>query len=767
MNSPHSKKRRQGHSGQHIDHMRSSTAGAGDAISAPYNFVPLANWVFMPGWAPQVSHDVPLEDGISGALDITLTAHTPILCADEPVAASRHSVAEAHFVKSGQQYLIPGSTLKGTVRNVVEILSFGRMRAVDEQRFALRDISSSKKIAYADAIRGKVRTGFLEKTEDGPRLIPCEYVWLPHTELQTYLGLAARAPLHKMFNSQEHKGVSRKISRWRELCRTAGKSPDSIQFEIGEKKSRRIAQSLGQGGLRGVPVFTGQVSDDDARSGGDRKFKKHDFVFFNAAEDKATPLAKREWRDFLFVQGDAETKDAENMSWPGYWRQCYFEGERVPVFYVKRDWGKAIGLAYMPRLAGDWSTHELVRAISPSHLEMPRNPGAAEYDLAELMFGTLGESQPAALASRVMFEPAFAQGNPKPVANRPPTVLNGPKPSYFPNYLVQNRLPGQYATYVDLDRSGRPPTLRGRKRYPVRSQIEEAPLPSTDNMAVSVKLFPLPEGTQFKSRVVFHNLKPEELGALIWGLTLGDSTTFRHALGMGKPFGYGQLSVRIDSASLDPLDGRASQAPEQYCTMFADMMEAQCAERKVPGGWRESDAIRLFMAMSDPDLAEPAGQGGLRSGFPGQLAHMPLNPGKLDAFTRAKQDGLSLQPYLSGVVLDDVARAQNVAEAGSRPRAVSAAPVVAPPEPASPPPRLRGLAQLTYNPGRGTLEISATIDKKPIRIELNRAETEAVRNAHAEWWQRVSKKRRGSAYIAIDQVGAHMYRHVLEEFMPE
>jgi len=47
-------------------------------IKAPFNFVPLSDKVFFPDWADKISHDIPFEDGVSGTIELTLTAKTPI-----------------------------------------------------------------------------------------------------------------------------------------------------------------------------------------------------------------------------------------------------------------------------------------------------------------------------------------------------------------------------------------------------------------------------------------------------------------------------------------------------------------------------------------------------------------------------------------------------------------------------------------------------------------------------------------------------------------
>ncbi|AXY00928.1 hypothetical protein D1115_06495 [Vibrio alfacsensis] len=42
------------------------------SVHAPYHFVPLSKWVYMPDWAHLVSHDHPFEDGHSGVIEYKL-----------------------------------------------------------------------------------------------------------------------------------------------------------------------------------------------------------------------------------------------------------------------------------------------------------------------------------------------------------------------------------------------------------------------------------------------------------------------------------------------------------------------------------------------------------------------------------------------------------------------------------------------------------------------------------------------------------------------
>ncbi len=110
-------------------------------ITAPYNFVPLNKEVFYPSWSEQVSHDIPFEDGESGEIEITITAKSPIFIRD-------HENSE-EFCQHNGEYYIPSTSIKGMVRNVLEIMSFGEMR-IDEKKLSqpmtVRDMSNSKEL---------------------------------------------------------------------------------------------------------------------------------------------------------------------------------------------------------------------------------------------------------------------------------------------------------------------------------------------------------------------------------------------------------------------------------------------------------------------------------------------------------------------------------------------------------------------------------------------------------------------------------------------
>ncbi len=601
-------------------------------IDAPYNFVPLANWVHCPDWAPLVSHDIPFRDGLCGHLDLVITAHTPILVGREQTAQERATKDQAGQVFPYQlpdgRYALPGTALKGMIRNVVEIASFSRMSLVDDQRYGLRDISGQYvSAAYTARVRNNVRTGWMCLGPDGlPRITPCAMVRLSHRDMETWLN--EKAPIFSADRS-----VAKKYRRWLEICTKHSVSPVVLRFYPLDGH----ATALGRGGEQGTPVFTGQISDS-TKTGG----KQRDFVFYAPDESSKFAPGRDDWNDFLFVHGDQQKKDSESMSWPGYWKDVYWSGSQVPVFYLRDKHKTRIGLAYMPRLAGDFSVSEMIEHTNREHLQ---GQGRGPCDFAEALFGTVSDRPERCLKGRVTFQHAIAQTQPKTTVVGP-TILNGPKASYFPNYIAQNADPktwtlrgGAYATCLSTNENPEP-EVRGWKRYPVRTDSKHQQLTDEQekNKSVQVKLNPLEAKTVFISRVHFHNLKPVEFGALCWALTWGGTDQLRHSLGMGKPFGFGQISIAIDPDRVE-LRRNCDANPEtswQACRdAFIEHMES--VAQRCGHHWRDSVQIRALLGMADPANAARA---------TGKLAHMRLEPKKrINDFLDAKAKALVLAEY--------------------------------------------------------------------------------------------------------------------------
>ncbi len=624
-------------------------------ITALYNFVPLSGWVFQPDWADKVSHDVPFSDGLSGKLDIKITAETPILVGGKQIKATKHSTGEVHFFKVDGKAAIPGTTLKGMIRNVLEIVSFGKMQFVDNRRLSIRDISGHQVIGDNYAI-GKPKSGFLRLHPDSSvDIIPCDFVHISHRDMEAHLKSSTY-----IFTNRQTPTVRQKYERWQKLTSANDNGLPQIIFNIDSSVTPKMATNLGHenGRHTGTLVFTGQISDKNQHKSG----KYRDFVFYERREEhNALTVSTSVFKDFLYIHGDEDDKgDDKNSSssWRNFWRNRLFKGQHheIPVFYNTdtNEQVKSIGLAYMYRLAYDYSIGETINYTNENHRK------TNGCDLADLMFGKINfevKHSSENLRSRVSFGLATLENDAEvDMEYCQETILNGPKPTYFPNYIRQETKESgklaskQYRTYMQKDSE-----IRGWKHYPVRRWQEvhvqaikkEFRGKAKTNSKITVKLFPLKRETTFKSTIRFHNLRPTELGALIWTLQWGNDDRLRYNLGMAKAFGFGQVQLEIvdsDIRSNKELGTIIKLDEEQYISSFKKLMEeAYAAEKQcnntqnLSGKWGDSEQIRLLKAMSYPEHPRATKD---------TLKHLQLEDSqRKNQFVIAKQNGLVLPEY--------------------------------------------------------------------------------------------------------------------------
>ena len=131
-------------------------------IKAPYNFAPLNKEVFYPSWAKDISHDIPFRDGESGELELSITAHSPIFIAN---SKKDREEKETKFCNIGGKFFIPATSIKGTIRSVLEIISFSKLRDFDDSTYAVRDFSKGENF-YMEQMKKTTYCGWLYKKDD-------------------------------------------------------------------------------------------------------------------------------------------------------------------------------------------------------------------------------------------------------------------------------------------------------------------------------------------------------------------------------------------------------------------------------------------------------------------------------------------------------------------------------------------------------------------------------------------------------------------------
>ena len=524
---------------------------ASDCVVSAYNFIPALpeSFVFKPAWADQISHDIPFKDGESGEIEFEIEAVTPIFIRNGTGQDQNASDEFCHIVVQGEKrYFIPATSLKGMLRNVLEILTCCRLHPVSDRRFAYRDLTPGHPYMH-NFNQNNVRCGFLFE-KDGQWFIE-DYGkphFITHKEVDKILG----TELHNMVrNRKEVQKLKHAFDKYKLKGGPYAvfKESKGVRFAtFTNKNNKKMAKKTDDpNGREGYIVFTGQPGvRNDARNTG----KATEFVFLKPeghSKPKVLPVSPEVKSDFLNIYYDHDDNQI-NPDWKE-WRKYLENGEKVPVFFTPDESGDGVlhmGLAYMYKLPYNSRIHGLYP------LNTYPDPKSEEwkFDLAEVIFGSINGTDP--LKGRVFFSHAFAIGNPQ-TADKVDTILGSPKASYYPFYLQQEGEKckvEEYKTYDDADAE-----LRGFKRYPQKGMTISNTTdlkPEEYNPNVRTQFIPLQKGTTFKGKIRFHNLKPAEIGALLSALTFHNKADqYFHSLGMAKPLGYG--AVRIKNVQLKGL----------------------------------------------------------------------------------------------------------------------------------------------------------------------------------------------------------------------
>ena len=521
-------------------------------IKAPFNFVPLSDKVYFPGWADQISHDIPFSDGLSGVIDLKITAETPIFVRNGHTSddANAKNPDYKSFSKIGNQYFIPGTSIKGAIRSVLEIMSFGKMSRVEDSSFGLRDLRIQ---SYRETMRN-IQCGWLQETHDGYVL----YDWGEPGRISVEnIDKKFKTNLAQFVKGDNFRDDYNKTAKYKYI---QAKSTDALlescfeeDTELQEAKRKlnpiepRKFYKFG-GSRKGVLVFTGQPSQrkqiEDKRTGKLKWTGKfYEFVFLKPDSEQKLILSDELVKQF-------KTIHTESPDYKEFWLPKLKHGERVPVFFKKiGNTIHSIGLAYMYKYPFAKSVFDAI----PRDMKNPDKKNKDEFrlDMADCIFGYSFYDK--SLKGRVQFGNAFAVGNPVPLTDKV-FISSSPHASYYPLYTEGGR---------DWNSVKK---ISGWKRYPTRNTLYSDNL-GTSNMESVASM--LNKGVIFKERIHFHNLRPIELGCLLSAITFhGYNDVCFHNIGYGKAFGYGK--IKISDVKLEYVDS------DMYSYMFEYEKEMGC-----------------------------------------------------------------------------------------------------------------------------------------------------------------------------------------------
>ncbi|MFB6274144.1 MAG: TIGR03986 family CRISPR-associated RAMP protein [Salinibacter sp.] len=559
----------------------------GDAASAPYNFVPLPEAVVPAAEAPDdlPGHDTYDPARHTGHFDVTLTTRSPLYIRApltvEEFEQQNGDKPEFFYTRDEETPVVPGTSLQGMLRGLVEIASYGTMERVTEEPLFYRTMGrSSLSNHYTDKLGGNVETGFLRKKRGQYVIKTCEMVRVPRCVLEEFGSLYQGSGPNKTphWNGDCHQWKNVWVRRGGKRKRIAGQPKSSSEWDEGRL------------------VITGDFPG-----------KEEEFIFFLPDSDsEMLPVPKElidrfhddnqitQWQEDAFPRNQPEQgcRERDGM----FRRDPASPGD--PVFFLREDEDLSfLGRAQMFRLPYENRPVDMV----PGEL---RDRELLDY--ADALFGyTRGDQdskgKDSAYAGRISVSSAHLEDGQNDIwyADAPiePSVLSSPKPTCFQHYLVQDTDDIKQLKHYD-SRPSEDTIIRGHKLYwhDWREGDRSIPKDPEASSTQKTQFKPVDSGVRFSWRLDFENLSGAELGALCWALhPQGDpEKEYYHKLGMGKPLGMG--SVELD-AKLH-LDDRT----ERYESLFGDHSWAM--GEKHGGIQSDADRFQGFVSRFEKDVLE-------------------------------------------------------------------------------------------------------------------------------------------------------------------
>ena len=531
--------------------VHSSPTRSDRTATAPYNFVPLPEQVVT---VPE--NDIPGHDRYehnNGWIGCTLLAESHLYTRaamdsrffvessetefDKLSEAQRKERAQFFTVgrtDAGPQLAIPGSSLRGMTRSLVEIAAYGKMQWVTDESLFFRSIGDRSSLAAyygrffinrsEQVFESRAMPGYLSKV--GAKW----YIVLPQTVSGVRLGRIERTDIESI------DGV---LDGWHG-CANARIIYVHLEEEKDHPHSRATLRyaKVKEASNKPGPGLEEMVLVETRRVG-----RKHLQFVFGLPSTERIPI--KEGIIELYRSQITEGQREQLLNMDGVLQHMQ------PVFYLlEENQVKFFGHTMMFRLPYEKTPFDFV----PQEL---RQEDA--IDLAEAIFGfepVPGRLNGQGMAGRVFFSDAMVLKSsgenlePEPIILR---VLGGPKPTAFPHYLTQQE-PDDIKKLHHYDSPLNQAVIRGHKLYWHKKDVSLADIREEREGEINkhatqyTLIRPVKPGTMFAFVVHFENLTDCELGCLLWVLSLPgkDGRTYRHKLGMGKPLGMGSVKITAD-----------------------------------------------------------------------------------------------------------------------------------------------------------------------------------------------------------------------------
>lgn len=536
---------------------------------APYNFVPLPEEIRT--IAPPPSQAIYHANLLTGKFTCTLTTASPLY-----VRAARsldeykngETPSDPFYGGAKETLLIPGSSLRGMLRTMVEVVSFSKWQFVTNKHLFFRTVEkSSIDSAYGARMTTgdprdqgwypNVQAGYVELRGGEYYIRPARSIHgTTFFRVEEDIALKAIGRLKKMAR-QGDDGRWRpnptyqwfRMPIWFRPTAPTSHLPESPQYYAEVKDVHVGDRPDGSGWERSWFIASGWVPSPRGGRG-----KHLHWIVAPPAKDDSRLIQINDDDIDLYKEyggGISQAIKRQNMS-----VLPQKSGEQVPCFYIV--WIDEEG---RQRVAfGHTAMFRLPYTKSPKYMLPSVVRSVSDPDLAETLFGKVEDTksgQPI-IAGRVFVTEAELVGDMKNALMESVAIstqaLSSPKPTSFQHYLTQTN-PDNPSALSHYDDQESKTTLRGHKFYwhlggteAVKQRLSQAMKPrrkedGTEDPEDRNEFQPVKEGQTFVFYIYFENLRPEELGALLWVLDKAFDDKYRLKIGMGKPYGLGSVAI--------------------------------------------------------------------------------------------------------------------------------------------------------------------------------------------------------------------------------
>ncbi len=607
--------------------------------TAPYNFVPYTGHVVSPD---RRDIDFSRYDStkLTGYIEVNIENKTPLYIRRTMTQSELITLADIensgddvlrrkreflwtiskHYAPGNGLFKIPGSSIRGMLRSMVNMISYGKLSQIDDKYLYFRAFKDSS-LEYNDlyshimtsgnAVKGysvESLGGYLFK--EGK-----DYFIQPATEvcrIEESDVISSGIITDKMAVWDTDRGKYKENSKYSSLIKSRKVIPiyyksmsmdpdtdESHSVNLWHKKVQDIqlktkTTTTPSGYSEGFLILTGWV-------GNQRRGKQMHWVI--GAEDtsetriNATNAVTKYGNDITRKEGiDLREGIAHN---------------RIPCFYCLDDNNIiSIGHTGLMRIPYNKKISDSIHTNDSNY-----------YDFPEFMFGTIDadgkSSKLPSLPGRVFVEDAVIDKDTDQGCFEPshPKILSSPKPTSFQLYLKQ---PGPISIngtkLVGLKNyNSDNAQIRGYKMYWHRPKVqwEESHVNVDDKPKLYTSIQPLNPGCQFSGKIRFENLSDVELGSLLFALNLPVGCC--HKLGMAKPYGLGSVKIIPALYLSKPFERYGTflsefngigQEPDvqQYVMAFCDFMKAKL-NLQTNDLWNATDRYLSLKRMLDYENA--------------------------------------------------------------------------------------------------------------------------------------------------------------------